>query len=109
MLKRANQENIDLSLAEFYLNLETQEKELALLIHEFPNVIRHAADEHDPSHLAAYCYALAKAFHKFWHDLSILSAETPEAVAFRLTLCQAVGETLKKGMSLLGIEMPEKM
>ena len=109
VLKRANQENIDLSLAKSYVDLETQEKELALLIHEFPTVIRQAADEHDPSHLAAYCYTVAKAFHKFWHDLSILSAETPEAIAFRLTLCQAVGETLKKGMSLLGIEMPEKM
>jgi arginyl-tRNA synthetase len=109
VLKRAAQEKIDLSPANSYTDLQLQEKELALQIHEYPNIIRVAAEEHDPSHIANYCYTLAKAFHKFWHDLSILSADNPQTIAFRLKLCQAVGETLKKGMELLGIEMPEKM
>lgn len=109
VLKRAEQENVDRDVAHGYTQLETQEKDLALLLHEYPSVIRLAADEHDPSHLATYCYNLAKSFHRFWHDLSILNAENPEAIAFRLALSQAVGETLKKGMALLGIEMPEKM
>jgi arginyl-tRNA synthetase len=56
-----------------------------------------------------FCYELAKNLHKFWHDHSILSAETPAAVAFRLQLCKAVGNTLQTGMRLIGIEVPERM
>jgi arginyl-tRNA synthetase len=97
------------SLAAAYPSLEPQEKELIGQLYRYPEVILAAAGEFDPSTLANYCYELAKAFHRFFTDLSILKAETPEARAFRLALCAAVARVLAAGMDLLGIEMPERM
>ncbi len=96
-------------LAKSYGPIQPQEKELISQIYRFPDVINAAAADFDPSAVANYCYDLAKAFHKFFTDLSILKAESEEAKAFRLQLCQAVANVLKTGMELLGIEMPERM
>ncbi len=89
--------------------LEIQEKELIGQLYRFPEIVRSAAAEYDPSTLANYCYDLAKSFHRFFTDLSILKADTPAAVAFRLQLCQSVALVLRHGMDLLGIEMPDRM
>lgn len=96
-------------LANSYGPIQLQEKELIALLYRFPDVVLTAANEYDPSHVANYCYEMAKAFHKFFTDLSILKAESAEAKAFRLQLCRAVANVLKTGMELLGIEMPERM
>lgn len=92
-----------------YERLEPQEKEILGMVYAFPELVKVAAVEYDPSSIANFCYDLAKAYHKFYHDLSILSAETEAAVAFRLQLSQAVANVLRQGMFLLGIEMPERM
>ena len=92
-----------------YQTLEAGERELLQQLYAFPDLVRDAAEQYDPSLIANFCYELAKGFHKFWHDYSILNAETAAAIDFRLALCQAVGHTLKQGMGLLGIEMPERM
>ncbi len=89
--------------------LITAEKDLVAQLHSFPEVIQTAAEELDPSAVANYCYDLAKNYHRFYHDHSILRAETEAAKAFRLKLSQAVANTLKTGMDLLGIDMPERM
>ncbi len=96
-------------LAKSYGPIQPQEKELISQIYRFPEVINSAAADFDPSAVANYCYDLAKAFHRFFTDLSILKAESEEAKAFRLQLCGAVANVLKTGMELLGIEMPERM
>lgn len=100
---------IDFSLARQYTNLAPAERELVNQLYGFPDLIKTAAESYDPSLIAMFCYELAKNLHKFWHDHSILSAETPAAVAFRLQLCKAVGNTLQTGMRLIGIEVPERM
>ncbi|MDX1942558.1 MAG: arginine--tRNA ligase [Saprospiraceae bacterium] len=92
-----------------YNHLETDEKDLIAQLYEFPNLILEAAREYDPSVIANYSYNLAKSYHKFYHDFSILKAESEAAIAFRLKLCQAIANTLRFGMDLLGIEMPERM
>lgn len=102
-------EEVPLEEAESYASLEPIEKEILSLLYAFPEQIRMAAGEYDPSHMAAYCYNLAKSYHRFWHDVSILRAKTEAAKAFRLRLSTAVANVLEKGMTLLGIEMPEKM
>lgn len=99
----------ELSAAAHYSPLQPAEKELIQLLFGFPEVIQTAADDYDPSHIAQHNYAMAKAFHRFYHDHSILNAESAEAKAFRLALSQAVAHALKLGMQLLGIEMPERM
>lgn len=90
---------------------EIQESEKVLLNHIFiyPEIVRKAAMEYDPSHIAGYCYDLAKSYHRFYHDLPILNAEDEAARSFRLSLNLAVAKVLQHGMDLLGIEMPERM
>lgn len=99
----------DLSPAQQQQNLVDGEKEMIGQLYRFPAIVQEAAENYDPSLVANYCYDLAKSFHKFWHDHSILSAESEEIIAFRLALCSAVGNTLKTAMGLLGIEMPQRM
>ena len=99
----------DLAIAREYTGLAPAERELVNQLYGFPELIRTAAEQYDPSLIAVFCYELAKNLHKFWHDHSILNAETPAAVAFRLQLCKVVGNTLETGMNLLGIDVPERM
>ena len=99
----------DTSKASAYKYLETAEKDLIASLFAFPAVIREAAQEFDPSTIANYCFDLAKAYHRFYHDYSILRAESAEAQAFRIELSKAIARVLEKGMRLLGIEMPRKM
>lgn len=109
LMQRIARENIDLAPASGYSGIQTQEKDLLLALHEYPDVVQKAAAEYDPSLVANFCYDLAKKYHKFWHDLSVFNADTTEARAFRLSLSKSVGQVLKSGMGLLGIEMPERM
>ena len=103
------EDEIDLSKAGAYQSLAPAEKDLANLLFAFPEAIQAAAADYDPSNIAQHCYSLAKTFHRFYHDHSILNAETEEAKAFRLALSQSVANALAFGMRLLGIEMPERM
>lgn len=86
-----------------------KEKQLLKVLHQFPLVVKQAGDELSPALLANYTYDLAKEFNQFYHDYSILSAETPEAVEFRLALSAFTGKVIKNAMKLLGIEVPERM
>ncbi len=87
------------------------EFELALLkeIVEYPILVVEAGENLDPSTIANYVYNLAKTYHRFYHEVRILTAKTEEAKAFRLELSNVVAYVLADGMKLLGIEMPEKM
>lgn len=109
LMQRVKKENVDLVPAARYTDFQPQEKELLKALHEYPGVVLAAANEYDPSHIANYCYNLAKSYHRFWHDLSVFNADAPAARAFRLELSRAVGKVLAAGMGLLGIEMPERM
>jgi arginyl-tRNA synthetase len=107
-VNRGKVENVDYEWAKAYTTLEPSEKELIIQLFDFPTLIEKSALEYDPSAVAAYCYSLAKAYSKFWSDVSIFKSEDI-AKAFRLELSQAVANSLKIGMECLGIEMPERM
>ena len=109
VLQRAEKEAVDLSPATAYLDYQPAEKELLKALHAYPGVLLTAAAEYDPSHLANFCYDLAKNYHRFWHDVTIFNAASPADKAFRLQLSRAVGQVLQSGMSLLGIEIPARM
>lgn len=109
LMQRIEKEKVDLSKASEYIGIQPQEKELLVALHNYPNVISNAAAAYDPSLVANFCYDLAKSYHRFWHDLSVFNAETEAAKVFRLALSKAVGQVLKSGMDLLGIEMPNRM
>lgn len=109
LMQRVEKEGIDLSAASQYASIQSQEKDLLVAIHDYPSVVMKAAEEYDPSLVANFSYDLAKKYHRFWHDLSVFNADTPDARAFRLLLSRAVGQVLKSSMGLLGVEMPERM
>ncbi|NJL75753.1 MAG: arginine--tRNA ligase [Saprospiraceae bacterium] len=92
-----------------YTKLQAAEKEMINKLYAYPNSIAIAAQNYDPSEIANYCYDLAKSFHKFYHDFSILRAENEGAKQFRLLLSKATANVLSSGMKLLGIEMPDRM
>ncbi len=91
--------------------IQPNEKELDVirLLYDFPAVIAQSASAYNPSYLANYLYDLAKEFNQFYHDHSILSAESELLVSYRLLLTRITGDTIQKGMELLGIEVPERM
>ena len=110
ILRKAAAEGITIPTtlsAEMPLN----EKEIELIqkLNEFGAAVEQAGKDYSPSGIANYCYELTKAFNQFYHDYSILGADTENEKVVRLVLAQNVGKTLKNGMALLGIEVPERM
>ena len=89
--------------------LNEKEIELIQKLNEFGAAVEQAGKDYSPSGNANYCYELTKAFNQFYHDYSILGADTDDEKVVRLVLAQNVGKTLKNGMALLGIEVPERM
>ena len=91
--------------------LSLNEKEISLirLIYDFPETVESAANEQNPSIIANFMYEMAKEFNQFYHDYSILNAESAEIRLFRLHLASICGNIIENGMALLGIEVPERM
>jgi arginine--tRNA ligase len=91
--------------------LPLNEKEVQLIqkLNSFEAVVEQAGKDYSPSGIANYCYELTKDFNQFYHDYSILNAESSEAKTLRLALAKNVAKTIKNGMQLLGIEVPERM
>lgn len=87
------------------------EKESTLIqkVADFPSVVKEAGRTYSPALIANYCYDLAKEYNQFYHDYSILKEEDEAKRTFRLLLSAVVARTLKSGVSLLGMEMPERM
>lgn len=91
------------------VNLSVKETELIQKMNEYEAAVRQAGIDYSPSGIANYCYELTKEFNQFYHDFSILGADTEDEKALRLLIAKNVAKTLKNGMRLLGIEMPERM
>jgi len=108
VLRKAAEKGEEPSLVSGYA-LNGKEKELSKLVYHFPEVISMAGEEMNPAVIANYCYELAREFNQFYHDFSILSADTREEKQFRLMLSEIVCRVITKGMDLLGIDVPERM
>lgn len=91
------------------VNLSVKETELIQKMNEYEAAVRQAGIDYSPSGIANYCYELTKEFNQFYHDFSILGADTDDEKALRLLIAKNVAKTLKNGIRLLGIEMPERM
>ena len=76
---------------------------------EFPAIVRQAGAEYAPNAIANYSYDLVKEYNQFYHDFSILREADEEKKRFRLVLSANVAKVIRTGMSLLGIEVPERM
>ena len=93
------------------IKTQPNEKESVLIqkVADFPQVVSEAARSFSPALIANYCYDLAKEYNQFYHDYSILKEENEEVKKLRLLLSAVVARTLKAGVSLLGMEMPDRM
>ena len=89
--------------------LSTKEEEIVARVAEFAAVVRQAGQDYSPSVIANYCYDLTKEYNQFYHDYSVLREENEAKRQFRLVLSANVAKVIRLGMSLLGIEMPERM
>jgi arginyl-tRNA synthetase len=91
-------------------SLHETERQLILLLNEYPEILQSACDKYDPSEIANFAYALAKTYNKFYNDLPILS-NTVSATDRNTRVCISAqtARTIKHAMKLLGIDVPEKM
>ena len=94
-----------------YMAVTPNEKEIALIqaIADYPSVVAAAGSNYSPALIANYVYDLVKQYNQFYHDYSILREEDPAVRSLRLTISEATAKVIKSGMSLLGINVPERM
>ena len=87
------------------------EKETSLIqkLADFTAVVTDAGKNYSPALIANYVYDLAKEYNQFYHDCSILKEQDQAVRCFRQLLSETVADVIKRGMSLLGIEMPNRM
>ena len=90
-------------------SLAEKEVELIQKMNEFGAAVEQAGKDYSPSGIANYCYELTKVFNQFYHDYSILNEPDEQKKTVRLILAKNVAKIIKNGMSLLGIEVPERM
>jgi arginyl-tRNA synthetase len=88
---------------------DRKELELIKMIDVFPETVKLAGENFSPALLANYIYDLAKEYNQFYHDYPILKEENIANKNMRLALSHQIAEIIKKGMNLLGINVPEKM
>ena len=110
ILRKAEAEGIALpETLDADMPLNQKETELIQKMNEYGAVVEQAGKDYSPSGIANYCYELTKEFNQFYHDYSILGADNDKEKTVRLVLAANVAKTIKNGMDLLGIEVPERM
>lgn len=110
IMRKADAEGIKLP-QQLSTNVPLNDKEIALIqkLNDYKAVVEQAGTDYSPSGIANYCYELTKDFNQFYHDYSILNANSEEEKTARLVLAANVAKTIKNAMQLLGIEVPERM
>ena len=110
ILRKAEAQNITLP-ASLNDDAPLNDKEIALIqkLNDFGAAVAQAGIDYSPSGIANYCYELTKEFNQFYHDYSILNADTEAEKTTRLMIAKNVAKVIKNGMALLGIEVPERM
>lgn len=111
ILRKADQLGVDYSNfdGKGIEKVEESESSLIFLLNDFEKKIKQAGDDYSPSILAQYLFDLAKEYNRFYADLPIFNENDPAILAFRVALSALTAKTIKKGMSLLGIAVPERM
>lgn len=107
ILRKSGQTEFLVPDEKFEINQE--EVELVFLVKDYKKIVSQAAADYSPALVANYIYDLAKTFNGFYAKHSVLNEEDKTKVAFRLALIEQVALVIKKGMGLLGIDVPEKM
>ncbi|MEO6166812.1 MAG: arginine--tRNA ligase, partial [Chitinophagales bacterium] len=109
VLRKATERNISFEGDAKITSLDAVERQLIMLLNEYPTIISESAAKYEPSTLANYLYQLAKEYNHFYATLHMLNEVDGEQRKFRLQLSSAIASTIKRGMKLLGIDVPEQM
>ncbi len=109
LLRKAKQLEVAPEIAEIISALEPSERYVLNLIQDYPAKIEEAANTYSPSIIANYVYDLAKAYNRFYSEVSIFTEDEPKNLAFRIAFSQIVARVIKSSMNLLGVDVPEKM
>lgn len=111
ILRKARELKIDLDHA--HINpewaLHETERDLIQSLNTYGLILREAAENYAPSVIANYCYELAKNYNRFYTEVSIFNERNPERRDFRVSLSNLTAQTIRHGMRLLGIDVPERM
>ncbi len=89
--------------------IEAAEREVIQVLHNFENKIKEAARDYSPAVVANFVYDLAKQYNQFYQNIPIFNEADAAKLQFRIALSKAVADAIKRGMHLLGIEVPERM
>ncbi len=89
--------------------IHAKEKDLIKLLSTFPAIIQEAAREYSPAVVANYTYDVARTFNQFYDACDVLKEADANLKNFRIALCMTVSRTIREGMRLIGVEVPEKM
>lgn len=110
VLRKASENGFEIpTVLNDQLEVSDVEANLIQSLANFPNVVKQAGAEYSPALIANYVYDLVKSYNSFYHDFSILKEENEEVRTFRLVLSKTIAKVVKLGMSLLGIDVPERM
>ncbi|MBO5186787.1 MAG: arginine--tRNA ligase [Prevotella sp.] len=111
IMRKAVAAGIDTAGTVAGMQVSLNEKETALIqkMSDYGTVVAQAGKDYSPSGIANYCYELTKEFNQFYHDYSILREEDENKKLLRLVIARNVAKVIRNGMSLLGIEVPERM
>jgi arginyl-tRNA synthetase len=109
VLRKAAEQGIQIPDQLAVTALSEKEEGLIQKVAEYKSIVQEAGKEYSPALIANYIYDLVKEYNQFYHDFSILREENEDLKAFRLALSANIAKVVKSGMSLLGIEVPERM
>ncbi|SDG76025.1 arginine--tRNA ligase [Psychroflexus sediminis] len=107
ILRKAEQDKAALNLSAY--EFDVKEKALIKILNQFPEIIQQAAEQYSPALVANYVYDLVKEFNSFYQNISILGADEPQQIEFRVELARLVGEVIQKSFKVLGIDVPQRM
>ncbi|MGB3589851.1 MAG: arginine--tRNA ligase, partial [Tunicatimonas sp.] len=109
ILQKAKRDGITHEVPDSLQEIHSSEQEVIEILAAFPQKVQLAGTEYAPSVIAQYVFELAKAYNRFYTEVSIFAEKNAEKVAFRVALSSAVAQTISLGLGLLGIQAPKQM
>lgn len=107
ILEKLNEDVSDQNKLNTTYDFEKEDR-LLLLLAQYPEVVKKAAEKYEPHHLATYAFELAKELNRYYEEVNIINSEENEKAA-RVWLLKLVYKNLESSLEILGIQIPSKM
>ena len=108
ILRKAEEQGLKAAL-DPSVELSPKEVRLVKILGAYPQKVGEAAAALSPALVANYCYDLAKEFNQYYHDTPVLKEPDPDVLRMRLELISTLASVLRRGMKILGIDLPDRM